>query len=234
MFSGINSIINLLRNNGGATLVKHARATPVKGRASLSPALFFEIIDIVHHPIALTNTRLPEGVSSSESITAYLRCQILPAVIDDNDAYYLIIEGKTYQVTRTQPWLAGGFWAVDATLIDADRGFGYVYFRAVTTAQSTESSLGMRLNIVKKGSCGAATTRDFRFELENVASASAVAIAWPQGIVHSSEAVTIRAINSSGAIQDVTPNSSVISKDYVIVMLPKIIANDGKLKYEVL
>lgn len=233
MFSGINSIIALMKNPVPISLIRNTRAAPVKGRASLPLSTVIEITDCVHHPESTQQNKQSRGVSSNDRIAVYLRTEILTNTEEENDAYNLIINGKIYEVVETENWNAGGFWVAKAEEIFGHKHAGFIYAKPLTSTQSTSPSPAMRFENIKRGVCGMSSQRQFRFDIEDLGGTSVVGISFPIALVQQSDSVQYRAINSSGVAQTIVPNSTVNSADYTVVMLPKIIANDGRLKYEV-
>jgi hypothetical protein len=233
MFRNINLAISLLKNRDPISVIVKDKGVPVKGRRSMAPSRCYGVSDCVHFPVSDSQDKRREGNDSTNIIAGIIKDREILTTTNSNDSFHVIIEGTEYEVTRVKNWSTGQFFEFEAVEIQGNRGNGFVYFRALTSTQSTSPSPAIRFETIKKGFAGTSSQRQFRFNIPDCPDNPVVGVAYPVANIQQEDTIQIRAINSNGQAVPVAPISTVNSANYRIVMLPKILSQNNRIEYEV-
>lgn len=232
----INETIASLATPGGITIISRGAAELIRGRRS-APAMTVSVItDVVVAPDAGGKTALVSAgvVAPTERIQVFTREEVVPARREAGQPWWIIYDGRFFEVDSVEPWKAGGFWMTRARLVDDSVRVGVVGFGILTAIEALEDADTMA-TILMASLSAYTPQRQTRFVTSAIGENEddVVAFCWPtDAVVALTDTVSAKAVNSVGVVVDLEPLSVVIGTTHTVALFTRVVAADDRLRYE--
>lgn len=195
--STVSDAIASLANADGAVIIEQSKAPLIRGRVGSPTVTITAVTEVVHAPDPeAANRATVAGVADDERAVFYFRTEVLPARTDPggNDPWWIVIDGRTFQVERVEDWQAGSFWVAHGVRVRQWRTVDRVWMSSIVDDIVAPFS----------GLSGYASSRSCRVSFVVDADATGVTLALPTAIVAPSDTVAFLGV-VDGVTASVTP-----------------------------